>query len=587
MVATIPGSPSPDPWGRFRWASAVAYGALVVGAAGGAVYAVFAGIQTSELYNQWIPMWAAFMVLITGLEILYTNLKTPYLFRNKGFYILDLIYWTLVAIASLIACGGWGAAQLFAPMGWFLINSFLCGLGLFLTVWRRKEVLLGVAAIASAAEANPKVVEGGAADYANGTNGINGDYANAAENGIADSTAKGASSLDKKPNCGRNTLSGFNVFLRFLHVFFLALLANGGIQAALNTSYPPRGTVQTVTLVDGRTRPLHRYCEGPASSLPTIFMDSSGAHGTVDFYPIQTYLVGLGRRVCVYDPPGFGWSGNLLANEFYYYPQSPNAANLHYDSLFEQIGEGGDKKLNFLAWGGGGNPMIRYTRLRPGKVASLGLLDVSPDGIEFKAYGAYRNYTPEQVVKYTNLQLMGRTSLANILNSLGMPWGFMSIFVPGESNSSYYVPPQYYASFRAQLRKPNAWVQQYWGIQDLKRTNPVAAVAPNVFLDSQTLQQGFLDNATPVYHIMTNITGEQVCSSSYYQQNPQLCPEAQFGNTFMFGVKTDATDALRAAPVTPVRYTYCTMDGCGLDFPVKMAQWTAQQVDATLKSFGL
>lgn len=94
------------------------------------------------------------------------------------------------------------------------------------------------------------------------------------------------------------------------------------------TSYHPfRGTISILRLADNRTQQIHHFCLGN-SSLPTFFLDSSAAHGTVDFYPLQQHLANLGRRVCVHDPPAFGWSGDLLDGE-YYYPQAAGTGSLY------------------------------------------------------------------------------------------------------------------------------------------------------------------------------------------------------------------------------------------------------------------
>ena len=210
------------------------------------------------------------------------------------------------------------------------------------------------------------------------------------------------------------------------------------------------------------------------------------------------------------------------------------------------------------------------------------------------------------------MDITGRIALANVINSMGIPWGFMDILVPGEQNSSYYVPSQYYRSFRAQLKKDKgampverdtsnsgllrqflvvtfpAWIGQFWGIKDMQRTSPTTALAPPVFLDIQSLNQVFLPDSMPLYHIMSNLSDAQVCASSYYQQNPEKCPEAQFANRFGIQSKVTATEALRTNATRPVSYSYCTMDtDCDQGFPVKNAAWTAEQMDAQLKAIGV
>jgi hypothetical protein len=408
MFKAIAGSPSPNPWGRWKPVSYLSYLGIAAGTAGTITYAVLATVQTPVLGNTFTPLWAAALLLIAALELLYQNLKTPYNFRSRLGYVFDLIYYELVAAAAVVALAGWAAGTRFDVMAWFFVQLFFLSTGIAVTVHRRREVLKYVNATDGFISTKDTVsMDAQEADYSVEQTPMT--------VGESEIDRIDGSSVDKKPTCGRYTLAGFNGFLKFVHVVFMAFLANGGVQAAINYSYPPRsvnhtflstftsanfhgcrGELQSVTLADNRTQVFHFFCSG-TSLLPTIFLDSSLAHGTVDFYPIQTYLVALGRRVCVYDPPSFGWTGDLLANQVYY-PQAADAPSLYCeclvsassfgtsfdqpafgvpdDSLFEAMDEGGAKKLNFLAWGGGGDAMLRYGSRKPEKVASMGLLDV-------------------------------------------------------------------------------------------------------------------------------------------------------------------------------------------------------------------
>lgn len=160
----------------------------------------------------------------------------------------------------------------------------------------------------------------------------------------------------------------------------------------------------------------------------------------------------------------------------------------------------------------------------------------------------------------------------------------MPIVVPPEANSSYYIPKEYYPAFRAQIQKDKTWIGQLWGIQDMKRTAPTTSISPPIFLDNQNLQQVFLLNSMPVFHVMTRLTDQQICKPN---MTPAQCSEAQFMNTFNFNVKTQASNALRKSATSPVSYSYCDANDCDLGFPVKKPEWTAAQVDAQLKALGL
>lgn len=56
-------------------------------------------------------------------------------------------------------------------------------------------------------------------------------------------------------------------------------------------------------------------------------------------------------------------------------------------------------------------------------VSALTFLDTSPVNIEFTIPATLKNWTPSQENDYKNQEYAGRTSLFNIINGLGVPWG--------------------------------------------------------------------------------------------------------------------------------------------------------------------
>ena len=74
--------------------------------------------------------------------------------------------------------------------------------------------------------------------------------------------------------------------------------------------------------------------------------------------------------------------------------------------------------------------IYEYASKYPNKVRSLTFLDVSPNGIEFYIPSVLNNWTEKQTNEYKQIQLSGRYAIFGIINTLGVPWGLMSIFIP-------------------------------------------------------------------------------------------------------------------------------------------------------------
>lgn len=227
-----------------------------------------------------------------------------------------------------------------------------------------------------------------------------------------------------------------------------------------------------------------------------------------------------------------------------------------------------------------------------------------PDGIEFRTEQARRNLSREETLGYIDQQLQSRLALANMVNSLAIPWGLMDVLVPA-GNGTGYVPLEYYSSYRAQLKKANgvfdgeefdliadpvachplleAWVGQYWGIRDMERTAPIISFSSHGYNDLQSLDPITLDSSIPVFHILSNLTAEQVCLGPFLKTNPAECAKAVFANEVSINGKIRATEQLGNGTVV---FGYCNFDGCGLGFPFERAEWTAGEIVKALNVIG-
>ena len=126
--------------GRFRPVALLTYAGLAAGI-GGTVWFALLGTQPQAVQTDlWIPLWAAAMLLITSLQVLYQNNKSAFAYRSKPVYVVDLVYWTIVAAAALVNTVGWGLAGAWTAMAFFLVGLLFVPLGIWVLVSRRREV---------------------------------------------------------------------------------------------------------------------------------------------------------------------------------------------------------------------------------------------------------------------------------------------------------------------------------------------------------------------------------------------------------------------------------------------------------------
>lgn len=114
------------------------------------------------------------------------------------------------------------------------------------------------------------------------------------------------------------TARGVNRFFKVLHAInsipfrcwsynsclaiSISELVTTPIQMSSTQAKISSGEKYTVAFDDGRSVALNIYCTGPPSrSTPTLWFESSQAHGITDFLGVQTYLLGhRGRHSCPY-----------------------------------------------------------------------------------------------------------------------------------------------------------------------------------------------------------------------------------------------------------------------------------------------
>jgi pimeloyl-ACP methyl ester carboxylesterase len=323
--------------------------------------------------NQYIGLWLTTLLLFFSLQSLYSTFKNPTNIRHQKTFTIELIYASTCILLCFIMTICYGLANKADATIWSLILLAVNLIINYIIITRFK-------------------------------------------------TSTVATEKNKK-NCILKALPVLNWILKCLFLLFLCLLTSGSIQiGGLTLKYPPRGKFISVKLADSTERSLsiHYLCDGPInSSFPVYMFEGSGSHGLMDYYGLQTVLKEQGKRSCIWDNAGLGYSDYLYTDMY--------NTKLYYHNFFSSIGE--KPPFIFVGWGGGGATVFNYAAQHPEMVYSITFLDVSPPRVEWLTPKVLKNWTQEEYDKNVSNDMSGRYTIFGIINGLGVPWGLMSIFV--------------------------------------------------------------------------------------------------------------------------------------------------------------
>ncbi|ORY15480.1 hypothetical protein BCR34DRAFT_178688 [Clohesyomyces aquaticus] len=210
-----------------------------------------------------------------------------------------------------------------------------------------------------------------------------------------------------------------NRLLKFVRFVISVLFIVGAVDLARQYGFKNPGTAVQVTLASGKSLSISCHCTNAPSanstSLPTIWFESSPAHGVTDFFNLQTILLDTyGRNSCSYDPPNFGWSSRWPSSE------PANLTTVLNPLVIAVQRQHEDKVL--VGWGGGVENVLRNSRLNTGTVKGVVLLDASPNGIEWLDRKRDKNLTTKETLDFAKMDMQGRVTLAQIILALGVPW---------------------------------------------------------------------------------------------------------------------------------------------------------------------
>lgn len=212
-------------------------------------------------------------------------------------------------------------------------------------------------------------------------------------------------------------------FVATLVLLLLGLFMGGAIIQAQSYGFLIDGQRVVIPINDtsNHTLKIRYLCKGPNNTGPTFIIDSDGAHAAADFYGLQDLIADRGRRSCIFDKPGLGWSD-------YYYASQNMDEMTWYHQLLTAIHE--KPPFILVGWGGGGPTIWKYSNLHPEMVAGIGYLDTYGDGIEWRAVQYMKSLTNEELLELRKEDIAGRNRLFALIRALGVPWGIINFLLP-------------------------------------------------------------------------------------------------------------------------------------------------------------
>jgi pimeloyl-ACP methyl ester carboxylesterase len=324
--------------------------------------------------------------------------------------------------------------------------------------------------------------------------------------------------------------------IAFISVFGFLLAMNVAWSANDVLNYGPLGQRVTirmntqmnlssvVSVISRSTINMHILCKGPSNSGSTFIFEAGSGAFSASFFALQDQLVAVGRRSCIYDRPGYGWSDVLpvLTNSY------QSIFCLH--ELLKEIAE--PTPYIMIGHSFGGQLIQLYAALFPSQVSGLILLDSIPDLIyplSLTGNPMNTNLTFDDIKPYV-------TSAKSIIDlyRVGTPFGINRWL---QTASADYQPSNLSGYYNAGYGKTLNCHAQYF---DFIGTPHIIQILDN--LSAQKYLNGFgwptlRNNSTPVLGIITNSTAGgpgPLCASSI---DNSCTVEARIGRAYYDGMQ--------------------------------------------------
>ncbi|OCL10854.1 hypothetical protein AOQ84DRAFT_438082 [Glonium stellatum] len=363
---------------------------------------------------------------------------------------------------------------------------------------------------------------------------------------LIDSSTLPAPSIAGKRHRWKRIFMWVNRILKSAHWIFLIITAAGAIVSACQEQYSNPGTPIRINLPSGPTRTISYNCTSPPHANhnsnttvtpPTIWFESSAAHGVLDFLGLQHYLASTHNLTsCSYDPPNYGWSDPLPASQHDYVDYLP--------ALLRALGQQDDSRI-IAGWGEGLELAVRHAMQDTEKTVAVVDLDASPDGIEWFEAQRVNGWTEAQRLEYRKADIQSRIMLTEAILAVGLGFGLTPLAVPAPSHA--YTPANLYSAYRAQFLRNPFWALQYYELQRMARQPRESAYLLNTTLPSRV----------QVFALLTrDVYPNDDAASAFYREQKLRVAESLAGGGL-------------------ARLGWCEEEGCGLGFVVERAEWAA------------
>ena len=327
---------------------------------------------------------------------------------------------------------------------------------------------------------------------------------------------------------------GFLSFFGFLLALQAVWSANdvlqyGPLGQRVRIRMDPQMTLSSIASVKSKsTINMHILCKGPSNSGSTFIMVAGGGSFSASYFALQDRLATGGRRSCIYDRAGYGWSDVLPV------PTNNYQSMFQLHELLKQIGE--PAPYIMVGHSVGGQLIQLYAALFPDQISGLAMLDSVPDFIyplSLTGKPMNSNVTFAELQPYV-LMTKAIIDLYRVATPFGIPrWV--------QRASGDYQPSDRAGYYNAGYGKPLNWHAQYF---DYTGTPHMIQILDN--LSSQKYLNGFgwptlRNSTTPVLGIITNTTAGgpgPLCSSSV---ESSCSPAARVSRAYYDGMQLQTT----------------------------------------------
>ena len=273
---------------------------------------------------------------------------------------------------------------------------------------------------------------------------------------------------------------------------------------------------------------MHILCKGPINNGSTFILEAGARSFSASFFALQDRLAASGRRSCIYDSAGYGWSDVLPI------PTNSYQSIFHLYELLIEIAESAPYIM--IGHSEGGQLIQLYAALFPDQISGVALLDSVPGFVyPLSLSGKPMNSN----VTFADLQPYVSLAKSTIdFFRVATPFGIHRWFqqVPAD-----YQPSNLSNYYNAGYGKSLYWHAQYF---DYIGTPHMIEILDS--LSSQKYLNGFgwptLRNAsTPVLGIITNSTAGgpgPLCSSSI---DNSCTSAARIGRAYYDGMQLQTT----------------------------------------------